>query len=62
MMIDDAADRFRDAYGIEDLTDPSAISEASRHVISPTFRAHSSHVVGLDIRLWPDHLHSYRYG
>jgi hypothetical protein len=27
MMIDDAADRFRDAYGIEELTDPSAISQ-----------------------------------
>jgi DNA polymerase alpha subunit B len=26
-MIDDAADRFRDAYGIEDLTDPSQISQ-----------------------------------
>lgn len=27
MMIDDAADRFREAYGIEELTDPSAISQ-----------------------------------
>ncbi|GHJ84547.1 hypothetical protein NliqN6_0949 [Naganishia liquefaciens] len=32
MMIDDAADRFRDAYGIEELTDPSAISQEPTHV------------------------------
>jgi DNA polymerase alpha subunit B len=31
MMIDDAAERFREAYGIEDLTDPSAISQVLHH-------------------------------
>ncbi|KAJ9119956.1 hypothetical protein QFC24_005439 [Naganishia onofrii] len=32
MMIDDAAERFRDAYGIDELTDPSALSQDSTHV------------------------------
>ncbi|KAJ9098934.1 hypothetical protein QFC19_006158, partial [Naganishia cerealis] len=31
-MIDDAAERFRDAYGIDELTEPSALSQDSTHV------------------------------
>lgn len=36
IMIDDAADRFRDAYGIEELTDPSAISQ-----VCPSLNLHA---------------------
>lgn len=61
MMIDDAADRFRDAYGIEDLTDPSQISQVCDSPYSFTSRADFRHYAGLNIRLWPNHLDADRY-
>jgi hypothetical protein len=71
-MIDDAAERFREAYGIEDLTDPSAISQVFQTVLvtvratlltlsCPGDRRFGCHI-GIDLRVWPNHLHSDRYG
>lgn len=36
MMIDDAAERFRDAYGIDELTDPSALSQVGHFSLFPS--------------------------